>query len=158
MSKCSMKHCENEVKFVGGKPKLCCEVCEEEYGKTVNTVNNGHYTFGRVATKMVDRARSRGKFPVEITPADVLAVWPKDNTCPLIGELFVTTNMKDGNCRQTTPSLDRIDPTKGYVLGNIQVISTLANRLKTDATDKQLETFCVRMLEMLEEKRLENVL
>jgi hypothetical protein len=33
-----------------------------------------------------------------------------------------------------TPSIDRIDPKKGYVKENIIVVSMKANRIKTDAT------------------------
>lgn len=38
-------------------------------------------------------------------------------------------------------TLDRIDSTKGYVPGNVQVISFLANRLKSNATVKELLQF-----------------
>jgi len=33
-----------------------------------------------------------------------------------------------------TPSIDRIDPKKGYVKDNIIVVSMRANRIKNDAT------------------------
>ena len=33
------------------------------------------------------------------------------------------------------PSFDRIDPRKGYVKGNVKIISLRANRLKSDCTD-----------------------
>jgi hypothetical protein len=50
------------------------------------------------------------------------------DTCPLLG-----TPME-------SPSLDRIDSTKGYVKGNVWVISNRANTLKNDATLTELKT------------------
>lgn len=38
-----------------------------------------------------------------------------------------------------SPSFDRIDPTKGYVKGNVIVVSNLANQIKTNATVDQLK-------------------
>ncbi len=40
---------------------------------------------------------------------------------------------------EATPSIDRIDNTKGYVAGNVLVISTRANTLKRDASRDELE-------------------
>ena len=37
------------------------------------------------------------------------------------------------------PSLDRIIPTKGYIPGNIAVISQRANCIKSDATSEEIE-------------------
>lgn len=43
--------------------------------------------------------------------------------------------------RPNSPSLDRIDSSRGYHWDNVQVISFLANRIKTDATPEQMVTF-----------------
>ena len=39
------------------------------------------------------------------------------------------------------PSLDRVDPNKGYVKGNVWVISRKANVMKNDATSEELRSF-----------------
>ncbi len=43
------------------------------------------------------------------------------------------------NSHDASPSLDRLEPTRGYVKGNVAVISYRANRIKTDATAEELQ-------------------
>ena len=45
-----------------------------------------------------------------------------------------------------SPSLDRIDNSKGYIKGNVWVISSKANSMKNSATWKELELFCKNIL------------
>ena len=64
--------------------------------------------------------------------------------CPLLG---VPLQMVRGKGRQWfNPSIDRIDNTKGYTPDNIQVISALANVMKSMATKEQLVTFARNIL------------
>lgn len=52
--------------------------------------------------------------------------------CPVLG-LEMTIGRSAGP-RDTSPTLDRIDNAKGYIKGNVVVVSFRANRLKGDAT------------------------
>jgi hypothetical protein len=46
---------------------------------------------------------------------------------------------KNKRRRNSSPSIDRLNPRLGYVPGNIAVISHIANAIKSNATPKQLE-------------------
>jgi len=66
--------------------------------------------------------------------------------CPYLGvELFFGIE-NVGNYNYY--SIDRIDSTKGYVKGNVQIISHLANTMKNNATSEQLITFAKNILEL----------
>ncbi len=58
--------------------------------------------------------------------------------CPILGIPLARGTQKQND---RSPSIDRIDNTKGYVPGNVQVISLKANRMKNDATDTELLLF-----------------
>jgi hypothetical protein len=56
--------------------------------------------------------------------------------CPVFGTPLVRGTRK--NCTNS-PSLDRIDSAKGYVRGNVWVISSRANTIKSDASLVELK-------------------
>lgn len=66
--------------------------------------------------------------------------------CPYL-KIELTTEVQQKNTASTV-SLDRIDNTKGYTPDNIQVISRLANLMKSYATEEQLIQFAKSVLEI----------
>ena len=61
-------------------------------------------------------------------------------TCPILGIKLEYGTGNDGNSPHHA-TLDRIDNTKGYIPGNVMVISRLANAMKNEATFDQLHQF-----------------
>lgn len=53
--------------------------------------------------------------------------------CPILG-IKLERGVGQRTYQDSSPSLDRIIPNKGYVKDNIAVISMRANRIKNDAT------------------------
>jgi len=71
-----------------------------------------------------------------LTLKQLKELFPKDGCCPVFG---FTLEWNTSGFRETSPSLDRIDSSKGYTKENVQIISWRANRLKLDATVSELE-------------------
>ena len=69
-------------------------------------------------------------------------------TCPVLGIPIEKVFNADGKrgAYPGSPSLDRIDNTKGYEIGNIQVISSKANSMKNSASPKELIQFAYWVL------------
>jgi hypothetical protein len=51
-----------------------------------------------------------------------------------------------------SPSLDRIDNNKGYIKGNVEVISWKANIMKSNASPEELVEFAKAILEKFQRK------
>ena len=60
--------------------------------------------------------------------------------CPILGVPLVVKSGSSGGS-DNSPALDRIDNGEGYVKGNVQVISHLANMMKSSANVEQLQKF-----------------
>ena len=98
-----------------------------EYNATYNKKN---WQKKLVATARCRARRNGLEFNLTLGGLD----WP--DKCPVLGHVFVPAQ---GKCMPNTPTLDRIDNTKGYTLENTRVISWRANLLKRDATLDELQ-------------------
>lgn len=72
--------------------------------------------------------------PFDLKVEDVIV----PDVCPYLG---IELKVNQGAASISSPSLDRIVPELGYVPGNVQVISHLANTMKSNATVEQLWAF-----------------
>lgn len=88
-------------------------------------------------SRMLMAAKQRAKklgLDFNLTINDIII----PDKCPLLEVPFVAG--EKGNYEYTF-SLDRIDPSKGYVKGNIWVITKKANTMKNNATKEELLKF-----------------
>lgn len=87
------------------------------------------------AAEVLRAARGRARrigVDFNIAPDDVEI----PETCPVLGVPLIYDALEP---RAQRPSLDRTDNSKGYVRGNVRVISFRANQIKNDATSAELE-------------------
>ena len=144
-SKCGLeKNMEDFHRDAHGKQgrKSRCKSCIALYmlnRKNVPGVKESLYQNGRKydrnnpEARMANSARERAKasgIPCEITKQDIVI----PEMCPILGIYLERGNRK---AHDSAPSLDRIIPEVGYVLGNTNVISYRANRIKNDGTARE---------------------
>jgi hypothetical protein len=112
----------NEI-IEGGKTRYQYYYEKSRFGSFENRLN-----------LMLTSAKSRCKknnVEFSIAKDDVA----RRETCPISG---VILNFRANKISDDSPTLDRIDPSKGYVPGNVWVISYRANRIKSNATSEEL--------------------
>lgn len=84
-----------------------------------------------ICQRLYNSAKSRAtkkRLDFNLVPSDIII----PDKCPVFKTKFVIGT-------QYAASLDRINPDKGYIKGNIQVLSVRANLLKNNATIEELE-------------------
>jgi hypothetical protein len=106
---------------------------EQDYRKA--RANDLEYRLRNLLNASRARARNKDR-EHEITLQDLYDLYPIDNKCPVFG---FELEWNSAGFRETSPSIDRIDSSKGYTKDNIQIISWKANRLKAYATVEDLE-------------------
>lgn len=138
--------------FKYGKTKSCGCLHKEVISGTNNyqarrmmAENDGIYISSQShwyikAEGIIKRCREEG-IPYGFESKVKLAAYLKDiapETCPVFGYKL---HKACGDRADESFSVDRIIPSKGYVKGNIQVISWMANRMKSDAPPERLKQF-----------------
>lgn len=134
---CGNTHTVQTNKLMSGNTKSCGCLAQELRGKPRIThgETRGHRSTWSPRTKMLYAAKARAKkdnLPFDLILDDIVI----PDTCPILGLLLTKNSNK---CQPNSPSLDKIEPLKGYVKGNIQVISHKANTMKSNASIEEIE-------------------
>ena len=112
-----------------------CKDCTKIRNKKKYSVSSKDHEWKLEQTLKASKERAtRKNLEHTLTLEQLISLYPKDNICPIFG-----TELQWGFPKDTSPSLDRIDFTKGYTYENCQIISNKANRIKSDATPTELE-------------------
>lgn len=59
--------------------------------------------------------------------------------CPILGIPLVTNRGSKNGGSDNSPSLDRINNDRGYIIGNLQIISRKANQMKSNGSFEDIE-------------------
>lgn len=121
-----------------------CKTCGYEAKKLSLSRNAAHYRAYRVKW---DRANPhRVIFRTKKNHAKALGIpfnlrledmkWPTH--CPVLGLKLQYDRHKNRSVRPNSPSFDRINPKKGYVNGNVIIVSQRVNSIKQDASPEEI--------------------
>lgn len=130
---CSNPLCGKQFEYTEGKAHLkrttqhyCCRSCQ----------NTTHGLAGTPKHEIWERARKRARLnnlPFSLTVYDIPDI---PSHCPVLG-IEVRSNTSAGPI-DSSPSIDRLIPSMGYVPGNIRIICNRANRIRSDASAEEL--------------------
>jgi hypothetical protein len=90
--------------------------------------------FGNKASKLKAKSREN-KIPYDLDGKYLQSIYPKDGKCPALN---IEMKAGFGSDWRLSPSVDRIDPSGGYIRGNVIWISWLANCIKSSAMPDQI--------------------
>lgn len=131
--------------------EIMAEVKENWKGKTKSYFVVKYMNFstpeGRLLYRTYKKHQEEG-FNFNLTIEDIVI----PEICPYLN-IKLSTDPKDFK-ESYYATIDRIDSSKGYVKGNVQVISLKANSMKSSSTDEQLLQFAVNGLKLIDELNL----
>lgn len=124
----------------------------EEYSKQYrssgrakeNYINLAHRNLLNHLYKRAKNNAKRSKVDFNLDKYDIVI----PEKCPYLN-IPLTSNVGCGHKRnRDSYSIDRINPKKGYVKGNVQIISRMANTMKNEASIDELITFAENVLKI----------
>ncbi len=125
--------------IAAGKPKRARDyVAESKAASEKRQTKDGWIHFALIHAR--HRAKKKG-LPFDITENDI----ELPEFCPVLGIKLVIGEGQNPRRNYASPTLDRVKNEKGYVRGNVRVISARANSLKSDASVEEMEAVIAYM-------------
>jgi len=131
---CDNPHCAKRFQFRGGPAHFqrsakhyCSRSCQ----------STTHGLAGTPKHKIWERTKKRAKQNGEIFDLEISDVPDIPERCPVLGIILVANTI--AGPLDSSPSLDRIVRERGYIRGNIRIVSNRANRLRSDGSAKELK-------------------
>ena len=90
-----------------------------------------------------------------ITFEYIKELWNEQKGICALSNVPMTYLLKEGRT-PTNISIDKIDRTKGYIKGNIQLVCMACNQIKSDLTEEEMYNFCKKIVKTYENKNNQN--
>lgn len=91
---------------------------------------------GHIYKRYHARKNHAKKNGIEFTVSLEYVISLAPDVCPILG-LPLSWCIQSKSVTDNSPSIDRVDPSKGYVEGNIVWLSSRANRIKNSGTAEE---------------------
>lgn len=156
-----------KLRVLGYLPKYGDKLNKKQQ-KIWDDINNDNYTFWEKIRKNKGPEGYKNKKHKQykvISPEEMILMRARQNAkdrgydfnlelcdiiipkkCPYL-KIILLTNFED-RFSSDYYTIDRVDSSKGYVKGNIQIISKKANLMKNNATKEELLTFAKNVLKL----------
>jgi len=128
--KCSTCGNEKEDIELTKKKNRCRSCCytieyEKKKEKMADPITGEAFYLKRVILREAKRRSREKNLEFNLTLEYLINI--KNDTCPILGHKILYRSGVDKN---RSASLDRINPNKGYVIGNVKIVSFEGNTLK----------------------------
>tara|TARA_R110001632_G_C11062120_1_gene386067 strand:+ start:61 stop:504 length:444 start_codon:yes stop_codon:yes gene_type:complete len=113
------------------------------YAKYKHKILEYNKTPFRIASSAMNRCKRRSKainVDFNLTNEYLQNILPKDMICPIFNKKMIL-NQNKGKVDKFSLTIDRIDPNKGYIKGNVRWLSWLANSMLNCANKEELIQF-----------------
>jgi hypothetical protein len=140
------KRRERGLKPRAGPPKLTPEQLliskqnRKDWEKEWVPMYRNHHPAKRMLWTARRRAKLKGQ-DFDIGESDILI----PEVCPYL-KVPMQSSSRRGDSKRFVMSLDRVDTSKGYIKGNVEVISWMANTMKSDASKEELLSFAYEII------------